>query len=230
VLTHESEGATQPPAPGEFIEPGRIIRTAAPRMVRDAFGPLATFFVGWKLFGLTAGIFLALAFGLLVFVHERRQGRPAALVRVAMVIVCIRAIVGLSSGSATVYLAQEIGIDLLLAAAVLSGLASGRPLAAWVASDVYPFTPEMRASATFAHVMRTITLVWGFYFLTRAAVRLAALLSLSTDSYVLVIALSDVPFLVILLAWSVRYTMGAFRRSEQWGALFVPAPPVSTQP
>jgi hypothetical protein len=225
VLTQESEGASPAPAPGEVLEPGRIIRTAAPRMVRDAFGPLATFFVGWKLFGLTAGIFLALAFGLTVFVHERRQGRPAALVRVAMVIVCIRAIVGLSSGSATVYLAQEIGIDLLLATAVLSGLASGRPLAAWVASDVYPFTPEMRASATFSRVMRTITLVWGFYFLTRAAVRLAALLSLSTDSYVLVIALSDVPFLIAMLAWSVYYTAAAFRRSPQWGSLFLETPP-----
>jgi len=201
-------------------------------MVRDAFGPLATFFIGWKLFGLTSGIFLAVAFGTLVFVHERRQGRPAALVRVAMVIVCIRAVVGLSSGSATVYLAQEIGIDILLATVVLSGLATGRPIAAWVASDVYPFTPEMRASATFAKVMRTVTLVWGFYFLARATVRLAALLSLSTDNYVLVIALTEVPFLIGLLAWSVHYTTATFRRSEQWSALFagVPAPPAAIEP
>ena len=62
--------------------------------------------------------------------------------------------------------------------------------------------------------------------------RLGALLSLSTDSYVLVIALTDVPFLVALLAWSVHYTTGAFRRSEQWSALFagVPGPPGSTPP
>jgi hypothetical protein len=232
VLVEESERAGGPSGPGEVVQPGRLIREATPRLVRDAFGPLATFFVGWKLFGLTVGIFLAVAFGTLVFLHERRQGRPAALVRVAMAIVCIRAIVGLSSGSATVYLAQEIGIDILLATVVLSGLLSGRPIAAWVASDVYPFTPEMRDSATFSEVMRTVTLVWGFYFLSRAAVRLGALLSLSTDSYVLVIALTDVPFLVALLAWSIHYTTGAFRRSEQWGVLFagVPGPPGSTPP
>ena len=229
MFVEESETLGGPTGPATLVQPGRIIREATPRLVRDAFGPLATFFVGWKLLGLTPGIFLALAFGTLVFVHERRQGRPAALVRVAMVIVCIRAVVGLSSGSASVYLAQEIGIDVLLATVVLSGLATGRPLAAWVASDVFPFTEEMRASATFAQVMRTVTLVWGFYFLARASVRFVALLSLSTDNYVLVIALTEVPFLVGLLAWSVHYTTATFRRSDQWSAMFAgaPAPPAS---
>ena len=208
---------------GVPIEPGAIIRRTVRRLVRDGFGPLATFFAGWKLIGLTAGIVLALVFGVSVFLHERRQGRPAALVRVALVIVCLRAVVGFSSGSASVYLAQEIGIDLLLAGTVLGSLAAGRPLTAWIAADVYPFTPEMRDSDTFRHVMRTITLVWGAYFLIRAAVRLVALLTLSTDSYVLVIALSDAPFLIALLAWSVYYSFNEFRRSEQWGALLADA-------
>jgi intracellular septation protein A len=209
------------------IEPRAIIRRAGPRLVRDGFGPLATFYIGWKLIGLTAGIVLAVAFGASVFLHERRQGRPATLVRVALAIVCLRAVVGLSSGSASVYLAQEIGIDVLLACAVLGSLAAGRPLTAWIASDVYPFTAEMRASETFAHVMRTVTLTWGAYFLARGAVRLIALLTLSTDRYVLVVALTDAPFLIALLAWSVYYTVGSFRRSDQWSALLAGAVPLA---
>ena len=205
------------------MEPGTIIRRTVPRLVRDGFGPLATFYAGWKLIGLTAGIVLALAFGVSVFLHERRQGRPAALVRVALTIVCLRAVVGFSSGSASVYLAQEIGIDLLLAGTVFGSLAAGRPLTAWIAADVYPFTPEMRDSDTFRDVMRTVTVVWGAYFLTRATVRLIALLTLSTDRYVLVVALSDAPFLILLLAWSVYYSFSVFRRSEQWGALLAGA-------
>ena len=211
------------------IEPKAILRSAVPRLVRDGFGPLATFYVGWKAIGLTAGIVLAVAFGVSVYVHERRQGRPAALVRVALAIVCLRAVVGFSSGSASVYLAQEIGIDLLLACGVLGSLAAGRPLTAWIAADVYPFTPEMRESSVFQHVMRKVTIVWAGYFLARAAVRLAALLTLSTDSYVLVIALTDAPFLIAMLAWSVYYTAGAFRRSEQWGALLADPTVASAQ-
>ena len=197
------------------IATGAVVRRAGPRLVRDGFGPLAIFFAGWKLIGLTAGIGMALLFGLAVFTHERRQGRPAMIVRVALVLVAIRASVGLSSGSARVYLAQEIAIDTLIGVTVLGLLARGRPLAAVFAREVYPLPQEMRESSTFEHAMRTITAVWGAYFLARALVRLAALLTLSTDSYVLVAALSDAPFLIAILAWSVHYTASAFRKSAR---------------
>jgi hypothetical protein len=45
---------------------------------------------------------------------------------------------------------------------------------------------------------------------------------------VLVIALSDAPFLIALLAWSVYYSFNEFRRSEQWGALLADAAPSPT--
>jgi hypothetical protein len=201
------------------IDPKAIIRRAGPRLVRDGFGPLLAFFIGWKLIGLTAGVLIAVAFGLSVYVIEHRAGRPAALVRVALAIVCIRAAVGLASGSASVYLAVEIGVDVLLSAVMFGTLAAGRPITAWIASDVFPFTPEMRESETFQREMRTICTVWGAYFLARATVRLIALLTLSTDNYVLVLALSDAPFLIALLVWSVYHSLGTFRASEQWGHL-----------
>jgi hypothetical protein len=72
-------------------------------------------------------------------------------------------------------------------------------------------------------VMRRITLVWGLYFLARGAVRLVALLTLSTDSYAAVVALSDVPFLIGLLAWSVYYSIGTFRASTELGPLLAAA-------
>jgi uncharacterized membrane protein len=182
-----------PPVVRASIEPGAIIRRTGPRLVRDGFGPLATFFVGWKLIGLTAGIVLAVVFGVSIFAHERRQGRRAVLVSVALAVVGLRAVVGFSSGSASVYLAQEIGINLLLGCGFLASLAVGRPISTWIAADVYPFTPEMRGSDTSRRVMRAVTAVWGTYFLAIAAVRLAALLTLTTDRYVLVVALTDAP-------------------------------------
>ncbi len=213
--------ATEPPevALREPVAIGTVVRRAGPRLVRDGFGPLAVFFLGWKLIGLTAGIALAAVFGLSVFVHERRQGRPATVVRLALVLVAIRASVGLSSGSATVYLAQEIGIDVLLGCTVLGSLAGERPFASWFAGEIYPLPPEIRQSPSFRAAMRTVTVVWGAYFFTRALVRLTALLTLSTNRYVLVAALSDAPFLVALLAWSVYYTGRSLRRSAQWGPL-----------
>jgi intracellular septation protein A len=215
-------GAGVPPMP-DSIESGAVVRRVAPRLVRDAFGPLAVFFLGWKLVGLTAGIGAALVFGMAVFAHERRRGRPAVVVRIALVVVATRALVGLSSGSATVYLAQEIAIDTLLGAVVLGSLAAERPFAAWFTEEIQPIPPELQAAETFRRTMRTITLVWGAYFLARALVRLSALLTLSTDQYVVVSALSDAPFLVALLAWSVYYSARSLRASPEWAAAVLAA-------
>lgn len=200
-----------------------MVRRAGPRLLRDGFGPLAAFYAGWKLLGLGAGIGIAVVFGLSVFVHERRRGQPAMVVRLALVLVAIRAVVGFSSGSATVYLAQEIAIDTLLGCVVLSSLRTARPFASWFVEEIYPLPQQMRESATFTGAMRTITYVWGFYFLARALVRLTALLTLNTDSYVLVAALSDAPFLIALLAWSVYHTGGVLRRSADWGPAILAA-------
>ncbi|HEX5224982.1 MAG TPA: hypothetical protein VFW29_07615 [Solirubrobacteraceae bacterium] len=210
----EGVGVALPP-----IAVGAVLRTAAPRLVRDAGGPLAMFLLGWKLVGLGAGIGAAALYGLGVILNERRLGRPAMVVRVTLVLVAARAIVGVTSGSADVYLAQEIGIDALLTIVVFASVLIGRPLAAGLAVEFFPFTPEMRASPTYAHVMRTITIVWGCYFLTRGLVRLASFLALSKDAYVIVVAVSEAPCLVLLLAWSVRHTINVFRRTEEWAPL-----------
>jgi hypothetical protein len=215
-------------APAELVltQPigvGAVVRRAGPRLVRDAFGPLALFFAGWKLLGLTAGIALAVLFGLGVFVHERRHERPAVVVRLALVLVAIRAVVGLTSASATVYLAQEIGIDALLTGAVLASLATARPFASWFTEEIYPLSSELRESDAFVAAIGRITLVWGLYFLSRGLVRLIALLTLSTDRFALVIALTDAPFLIALLAWSVYCTSRSLRRSARWAPLIAAA-------
>jgi hypothetical protein len=214
------------PAEPQLSEPlgvGAVLRRSGPRLVRDGFGPLAIFFAGWKLVGLGAGIGAAVLFGVSLFAYERRQGRPAAVVRLALVLVAIRATVGLTSGSATAYLATEIGIDTVLGCAVLGSLASARPFASWFASDIYSFPQEVRDSESYRQVMAKVTTVWGVYFLLRALVRLTALLTLGTNSYVLVVALTDAPGLIALLAWSVYYTAGVFRRSEEWGPMIAAA-------
>jgi hypothetical protein len=202
---------------------GETVRRSGPRLVRDAFGPLAMFFAGWKLVSLGAGIAAAVTFGVVVYAHERRAGRPAAIVRLSLVLVMIRATVGIASGSGRAYLATEIGIDALLATTVLGSLATRRPFASWFARDVYPFPPEVLGSPAFDHAMRVITWVWGGYYVVRGLVRLAALLTLGTDSYALVVALSDAPFLIALLAWSAHYALRTFRDSEELGPLLAAA-------
>ena len=202
---------------------GAVVRRAGPRLVRDAFGPLACFFAGWKLINLTAGIAIAAAFGLVIYLNERRAGRPAMIVRIALVLVAIRAGVGLSSGDARTYLAQEIGIDVLLGTVVAISLRTRRPFTSWFTEEVFPVPEPVRESEPWRQAMRFTSVVWCAYFYTRALVRLIALLTLTTNGYVLVAALVDAPFLIGLLAWSVYYTTKVFRAHPQWGPMFARA-------
>ena len=121
-------------------------------------------------------------------------------------------------------------IDVLLGSGFLLSVVMGRPITALFAREIYPLPPQMTESDTFARAMSTITAVWGAYFLARALVRLAALLTLTTDRYVLVAALSDAPFLIAILAWSVHHTAGAFRNSARWAPLLASAEAVPVRP
>src|SRR6202035_1839991 len=84
------------------------------------------------------------------------------------------------------------------------------------AADVFPLPAQMRESDTFAHAISDITVVWGVYFVARALVRLTALMTLSTNHYGLVIALTHAHFLVAMLAWSVPDPASLFRSRADW--------------
>jgi uncharacterized membrane protein len=200
-----------------------IVRRSGPRLVRDAFGPLVVFVAGWKLIGLVPGIIAAAVFGLLVYAHERRSGRPARVVLLALLLVAIRATVGLSSQDSTLYLAQEVVIDTVLGSVVLISMRTTRPFASWFATEIFPFPEEIQRSAEYVRVMRRITLVWGCYFLARGAIRLLALLTLSTNWYLVVAAGVDAPFLIALLAWSAYYLEGVLGRNHEWVAMVTAA-------
>lgn len=196
--------------------PRAMLRAGAARVVRDSLLPLAAFYAGWKLVGLLAGIAVATAVALAVWQYERRRGRPGAVARITLGLVFIRAAVGLLSGSARVYLAQDAAVDILLALAFSGSLALRRPLTAVYAREIFPVPGEIERSETYASIFRRTTIVWTCYFLCCAAVRLAVLFSASVDVYVLVAALTGAPVIVALLVWSVWFSIRSLRSSEQW--------------
>jgi intracellular septation protein A len=200
-----------------------VVRRSAPRVARDAFGPLLAFFVGWKLAGLYVGIAAAVAVAVLLYGYERRRGRPGFVVRLSLGLVLIRAAVGLITGSTSTYLGQEIAIDCILSAVFLGSLAIHRPITEVFARDVFPLPDGVRASPEYRRLFTLIGAVWGTYFLCRAAVRGIAFVTLSKELYLAVVAASDVPFLLGLLAWSVWFGARRLRDSEHWPAIVAAA-------
>ena len=140
-----------------------ILRRSAPRIVRDALGPLASFFIAWKLAGLVVGIFCATAFALVMYRRERRRGRPAVIVRVALGLVLLRAVVGLITGDAKAYLGQDVAIDAALGLAVMGSVVVGRPLGELFAREVYPFPDQVRQSDRHKLLIASLDDKYGSY-------------------------------------------------------------------
>jgi hypothetical protein len=200
---------TQEREEGGLTEPtfGGILRTGLPGFLREGFLPLGAFYVGLKLGGLASGIAAAAAVSVLIYLYERRAGRDGLLVRISLGFVVVQSVVGLLSNSTTVYLAQPVLIAAAWGLAFFVSVAIGRPLAGALACAWYPFPRWFRESAPFKRVFGIESLVWGAYFLARSGIRMAALLNGSLENFVLISFLTGMPATLLLLVWSIRYSM-----------------------
>jgi Protein of unknown function (DUF3159) len=181
--------------------------TGLPGFLREGFLPLAAFYVGLRLDGLAAGIVAAAVASLVIYLYERRAGRDALVVRISLAFVAVQSIIGLVSNSTTVYLAQPVLIAFVWGLAFLVSAVIGRPLAGALACAWYPFPQWLRESASFKRVFGIESLVWGAYFLARSALRLAMLLEGSLESFLLVAFLTGTPMMLLILAWSIRFSL-----------------------
>jgi intracellular septation protein A len=194
-----------------------LLLGSGPRLARDAFGPMLAFYIGWRLFGLVAGIVVATAVSFAALWSEHQQGRRGLMARIGLAFIVIQAAVGLVSGSEQLYLAQPVLVSGLYGLAFLGSVVIRRPLTAAFAEEMYPFPDFVRESDTYRRAFSNISLVWGIYLLGRTAMRLATLADSSVEAFMVVNFVTGVPVTAFLLSWSVWYAVRYFRRSEEWG-------------
>jgi intracellular septation protein A len=194
-----------------------ILLGSGPRFARDAFGPVLTFYVLWKTVGIIAGIVGATAVALLALRFERSRDRSGILVRLALALVLIQAVVGIVTRSAELYLIQPVIISGLWGVAFIGSAVIGKPLTGVFANELFPFPDEVRRSETFRRVFSRLSYAWGAYQLFRSGLRAATLLGLGVDLYVVVNLATGVPMIVGMMSWSIWYAVRSFRRSAEWG-------------
>jgi len=200
----------------EPIDARTILRNGGPRFAANAGFPVLFFYVGWKLSGLLAGVLLATAVGVGAYLYERHKERPGMVARLALAFVIIQGVIGLAFGSAKVYLAQPVVLNLLLGLVFLVTTLRGKPFAGMFAEELYPFPPEVKESETFKGAFGRVSIVWAVYFLLRSLIRLYMLKG-SVDAFVVVNVITGFPIIAAVLSWSVWYISRFFRRSEEWG-------------
>jgi intracellular septation protein A len=209
-MTVTAAGTTAPESgPPAF---GSILRTGAPRFLREAFGPVAAFYVAWKLGGLAAGIIAATVVALGIEWYERRHGRRGALALVSAAFVLVQGVVGLVADSAVVYLAQPVLVSAIWGIANIVSAWIGRPLAGVFADAWYPFPPEVRSTAAYRQIFGFESVVWGLYLLGRSAVRMLALVGGGVGFFVAIQFVTGIPVTVVLVLWSIWYARRSFER------------------
>jgi intracellular septation protein A len=179
--------------------------------------PVAAFYLAFRVDGLLAGVVLAAIVGTSLYILERRRGRAGQLARLSLAFVLLQAGVGVLSRSVTVYFVQPVVIDLVLATVFIGSAVLKRPVTAAPARDAFPFPPEVRDSRTYSRVFSRMAVLWGVYFLLRAAVRFVAVRTGQVETILVVNAVSDIPPVMGLMLFSVWYSVRSFRASSEWG-------------
>ena len=194
-----------------------ILVGSGPRFARDAFGPVLAFYVAYKVGGLAVGVAVASVVSLAAWWYERRQDRSGLLAWLTLLIVAVQALIGLVANDARAYFAPSVLATLAWALVFIGSVFVRRPLAGVFAGEMYPFPAEVRDSVTFRRVFSHVSLVWGTLLLFRSGLRLATLSKSSVDGFVLVSAVTGIPFTAAMMTASVWYATRAFRRSDEWG-------------
>src|SRR5437899_1735752 len=149
----------------QSVSVGSVLSSSGPRFARDAFGPLLSFYVGWKIGGVLVGIVVATVVATTAWLYERRHERPGMVARLSLGLVLIHAVIGLVTRSATVYLAQPLVLSGALGLAFTVSTLARRPLAGVFAVEMFPFSAEMRSSREYRQVLGRVSLAWGAYLL-----------------------------------------------------------------
>jgi intracellular septation protein A len=187
-----------------FLE---VFRAAVPGFLREGFLPLGAFYAALRVGDLAAAIAASAAVSVLIYLHERRAGREGLLVRLSLGFVAVQSVVGLAANSTTVYLAQPVLAVAAWGLAFLVSVPLGRPLAGALACAWCPFPGWFRETAEFKRVFGAVSLVWAAYFLARSALRLAVLLHGSLESFLAITFVTGTPVMLLLFAWSIRYSI-----------------------
>ena len=212
----EAEGVVVEAAGLGPIDTRSILRAGGPRFAANAGFPILFFYLGWKVSGLLLGVILATAVGIGAYLYERHKERPGMVARLALAFVIVQGVIGLAFGSAKVYLAQPVVLNLLLGLVFLVTTLRGKPFAGQFAEELYPFPPEVKESETFKRAFSRVSIAWAVYFLLRSIIRLYMLKS-SVDAFVIVNVVTGFPIIAGLMSWSVWYITRFFRQSEEYG-------------
>lgn len=165
-----------------------MARHAVVPLLESTLIPLGLFALLLHTAGFDAGLWAALSWSGLAMAARvlRRRALPAILV-ISTVILVVRTVVGLWTGSALVYFLQPSAQNFLFAAALLVTLiGSGRPLLARLADDFVAFPEALTSRPKVQQFFRRVSLLWAVVFVINGVTTVTTLALATVEDYLVV--------------------------------------------
>jgi hypothetical protein len=162
------------------------LRHAVPVVVEAVIGPLVIFYPLLMLGGLRAALVGALCWSYAALIRRLRRGeRASALLVLGTLLLTIRTVISLVTGSAFLYFAQPLVGTIAIAVVLLVSALAGRPFTQRFAHDFCPIDPEILARPRIHRFFRQISVLWAATLLLNSGLVLWLLLSSSLHAFVL---------------------------------------------
>ena len=166
---------------------GSLLRHAGVPLLESTLIPLALFWVLFTQAGFDAGLYGALGWSGLAIGRRLvlRRRIPVVLLMSTMLLV-VRTVVGLWTGSAFLYFLQPTVQNFVFALALLVTLGFERPLLAKLADDFCPFPEALTGHPRIKRFFKRVSLLWACVFLVNGATTLTVLATQTVGNYLMV--------------------------------------------
>jgi uncharacterized membrane protein len=197
------------------------------RLLQVSVLPVAAFYVGYAIGGLTAGILTALAWyyvGLLV--RAVRGERILLAMILGAGLVTVRAITTWMTGSAMLYFLQPVAGTVAMATAIAATALAGRPMLDRLAHEFCPVPAELSDRLRRRRFFGHLSIVWSLTYVANAIGTVWLLTASSLGGFLVLKTLMSPVLTGVAVAVSyllLRLTLRSEGVRLRWGAIAVPA-------
>lgn len=176
-----------------------MLRLGSRQLIENVLAPLAVFYAVLAVVGMRGAIIGALTWCYLAVVARLALRRPVpAVLVVTALLLTMRTVVGLATGSVFLYFLQPSLENFVLGGLFLASVPLGRPLVARLAGDFCALPPDLLGHIRLRRFFSRVSMLWAAVFAVNGVSTLVLLLRLPAVDFPVVSALASM--LAVLLA------------------------------
>ena len=190
-----------------------VLRRSGPHLAEGSLIPTGLFYGCLVLAGMGTALAVALGWSYAAVTRRVLRRRPVPpILLLGVVGITLRTVVVLVSGSTFVYFVQPILGTGAMAGVFVVSILVGRPMAARLALEFWPVSPDVMARPAVVRLFRGLTMLWAALNLLCAATTFALLLLLPVSTFVAVKQIASLGITSAGVAISISLSLATARR------------------